>query len=272
MSYLKYFKTLNKDDFSLDRVLRVIAFRIKDIPHKISWSLPLQFSIQNKNKIMAFRDIHKGERCFILANGPSLSNTNFDLLENEITIGMNRGYLLKQRYNFMPTYLVSVDIQNQLKQFRKEFDNVQIIRFYNWNARFLFSKQENIIFLRLNNKYKFEKDILNGIWYGHSVTFACIALAYYMGFQFVYLIGKDHLYKGTGRPKKKMISDGKEMNHFIDGYYKKGMRWDLPNFKAEEYAYKLAKEVFESDGRKIFDATKNGKLQIFEKVEFESLF
>ena len=47
------------------------------------------------NKIFKkYKDLHKGKRVFLVANGPSLLNTNLDLLENEISFAMNRVSLI----------------------------------------------------------------------------------------------------------------------------------------------------------------------------------
>ena len=52
----------------------------------------------------------------------------------------------------------------------------------------------------------------------------------------------------------------------------KGMKWKIPDYKGEELAYEMANDQFIKSGRKILDATKNGKLQIFPKIDFDSLF
>ena len=45
-------------------------------------------------KLQKLKNIHKGERCFIVANGPSLTSGDLNMLYNnkEITFGMNRIY------------------------------------------------------------------------------------------------------------------------------------------------------------------------------------
>ena len=50
------------------------------------------------------------------------------------------------------------------------------------------------------------------------------------------------------------------------------MLWDAPDYETEEFAYKLARKEFEKSGRKIYDATIGGKLNVFEKVNFDELF
>ena len=42
--------------------------------------------------------------------------------------------------------------------------------------------------------------------------------------------------------------------------------------ETEEFVYRLSRMAFERNGRRIFDATANGKLNVFEKVNFDNLF
>ena len=41
-------------------------------------------------KLGALKNSHKGERCFIVGNGPSLKNTDLSLLKNDFTIGFSK--------------------------------------------------------------------------------------------------------------------------------------------------------------------------------------
>ena len=51
------------------------------------------------NKVFEkYKNKHKGERVFLIANGPSLAETDLSLLENENTIAMNRISLLYNHY------------------------------------------------------------------------------------------------------------------------------------------------------------------------------
>jgi hypothetical protein len=47
---------------------------------------------QDYHKIEEFQDIHKGERCFIVAGGPSLAELDLGLLANDVVFSMNRVY------------------------------------------------------------------------------------------------------------------------------------------------------------------------------------
>lgn len=269
---LQQLKNKKLSEITFSRVYKAIVRRIKDVPHKVTWGLPLKATIENKKKLQQYRDIHKGKRCFIIANGPSLKQTDLSLLKDEITIGMNRIYLMKDVNGFVPKYLVVADIDIQLKQFAEEYNKVTVPRFFHWNTRNLFDKSDSLMFFKESFDPSFQPDVTLQIGTGKSVTYTCMQLAYYFGCSEVILIGKDHNYNISGTPHSSINSDGKEDNHFIKGYYKKGMKWDVPDFIGEEFAYSLARKAFEQDGRKILDATIGGKLTVFEKIDYYSLF
>jgi len=273
MGNLKRLLALKSSDITFERVFKAIVRRIEDIPQKVLWALPFPFTKKNREGIKKFKDIHKGKRCFILANGPSLKKIDFSLLKDEYTIGLNRIYLLKDENGFSPTYLSCIDIEAQLLQFLEDYDNQPMPCFYNWALRHKFSKKPNQFFVKDRLVPDFSTDLAKqGYGTGRSVTYLAMQLAYYMGFTEVYLIGKDHSYNTTEKTGTGIASTGKEDNHFIKGYYKPGMTWFAPDLETEEYAYKLARKAFEDDGRIFKDATVGGKLQIFEKVDFYSLF
>ena len=48
-------------------------------------------------------------RCFILGNGPSLNETNLDLLVGEVSFGVNRCDLIYPKTKWRPTYWVCID-------------------------------------------------------------------------------------------------------------------------------------------------------------------
>ena len=271
MSLLRKLLKTNIKEFSAKRIYLAIIRRFVNIPHLIMWYMPTRMNKVNKINLSKFKDIHKGKRCFIVANGPSLKNTDLSLLKDEITIGMNRIYLLD---NFKPTYLAVADIEIQLKQFIQEYNDLQIIKFFPWEVRYIFDQKDNLIFYKTKFSDKFNGQFNKLIGAGKSVTYACLQLAYYMGFSEVILIGKDHSYshEQKGVPGTRIKSTGNESNHFISGYYKEGMKWTIPNFTDEEFTYQLSREAFEADNRIVLDATINGKLNVFKKVDYNSLF
>jgi hypothetical protein len=84
--------------------------------------------------------------------------------------------------------------------------------------------------------------------------------------------GVDHNYVTSGKPNATVVSQGDDPNHFHPGYFGKGFRWQLPDIEAWEMAYAMSRRAYEQDGREVVDATIGGKLQVFKKVDYASLF
>jgi hypothetical protein len=89
-----------------------------------------------------------------------------------------------------------------------------------------------------------------------------------MGFKNVFLVGIDHSFKQEGNPNEKQIMKGEDVNHFDPDYFK-GNQWQLADLEGSELAYRNTKFYYERTNRKIYDATIGGKLQVFDKIQFE---
>lgn len=256
------------------RIYEAIIRRLQEIPHNVSWSYLKGVSTRNRKNIYAFHNRHKGERCFIIANGPSLKNMDLTPLQNETTIGMNRIYLLFDEWGFKTTYLACIN-ELVLDQFYEDIRKLNQPKFLNWNRRRLFLTDSNSVFIKLGLSLKdtFAQDLTNEISSGGTVTFAALQLAYYMGFKEVIMIGLDHNFVEKGRPNKTEIRHSdKDESHCHPNYFPKGIKWQLPDLLRSEQAYALARKAYEEDGRVILDATVGGKCDIFEKVDFNTLF
>ena len=118
----------------------------------------------------------------------------------------------------------------------------------------------------------FTRDARRHLWPGATVTYVAMQLAYHLGFRQVILVGVDHSFTTQGRPHEAVVSHGDDPNHFSPQYFGKGFRWQLPDLETSEIAYRLARRAFEADGREILDATVGGRLTVFPKVEYLSLF
>ena len=93
-----------------------------------------------------------------------------------------------------------------------------------------------------------------------------------MGFSEVYLIGVDHSFISKGTANQTVVSSGDDPNHFSPEYFGKGFRWQLPDLNTSEVSYQMANNSFLAAGRKVFDATIGGKLEVFPKIDYLSLF
>jgi hypothetical protein len=224
-------------------------------------------------QLSKMKDTHRGKRCFIIGNGPSLRQTDMSKLQDEYTFGMNRIYLMFPDLGFHTTYFVSVN-HLVIKQCAQEILHLEIPKFLPWGSRRdMPEATPDTIFLNTSCPGRgFCEDVRRPIWIGATVTFVALQLAYHMGFEQVILIGVDHSFASQGPAGQAVTSQGDDPNHFAPNYFGKGFRWELPDLQTSEFAYRLAREAFEKDSRQVLDATVGGKLTIFPKVDYNALF
>jgi glycosyltransferase involved in cell wall biosynthesis len=247
-------RSVQKTDVSSDKNLRALV---------------LSSSIECMKK---YENIHAGQRCVIIGNGPSLNKMDLSFLEHEICFGMNRIFLMFDQWKFRPTYYVAVN-QLVIEQSADEILALPMPKFLSQRGIPYFDNPpHDLMFIDERKEWVFSKDPYRGMHEGWTVTYVAMQLAYFMGFSEVVLIGVDHNFVASGDPNKEVVSQGDDPNHFHPDYFGKGMRWHLPDLERSEHSYQLAKEAFESSGRRIVDATLGGKLTIFPKVDYKNHF
>jgi hypothetical protein len=227
---------------------------------------------ESVRRLAGFQDQHQGQRCFIIGNGPSLRQTDLSLLKNEFTFGMNRIYLMFAELGFTTSYFLTVN-SLVIEQCAEDIRALTIPKFLSWRSHPLITPTEDMMFLHTTyTGPKFATDVCGRLWEGATVTYVALQLAYYMGFNQVILIGVDHNYTTQGKPNTTIVSQGDDSNHFNGGYFGKGFRWQLPDLDTSERSYLMARQAYTQAGRQVLDATVGGKLTIFPKVAYNTLF
>lgn len=254
--------------------------------------LPLKFLEEpyfysnNSKKMKSFKNKFKGKRCFIIGNGPSLNLIDLEKLNGEYTFGVNSIFYKTESTGFKPTFYVVEDGH-------VVDDNISEINKYSVEYKFFPSvykgklkKSANTTFFNMNRGFyeinspncnlpRFSTDCSQRIYCGQSVTIINLQLAYYMGFEEVYLIGMDfsyHIPDSAEIDGDSITSNEDDCNHFDPRYFGKGKKWHDPKLDNVLASYKMNKLVFEHFGRKIYNATIDGKLEVFERIDFETLF
>lgn len=227
------------------------------------------------NKWEELKDKHKGETCIIIGNGPSLKEIPQEFLKKYPTFGTNRIYAIKHLEGFHPAYYASVN-PLVLDQFGREMIQAykgKVMRFFlresYVNDNPAIGNQPAIVPLISSGAQRFFDDPSTGLYEGHTVTFVCMQLAYYMGFSKVLLVGVDHRYKFEGEPNQELIAQGPDPNHADEDYFSNGAKWHAPDLVKSEEAYQMAREAFEKDGREIINVTPNSALEVFEKGDWK---
>lgn len=224
-------------------------------------------------RLESYRNAHTGERCFIIGNGPSLRKTDLSHLKGEFTFGLNRIYLMFPELGFTTSCLVVIN-DLVLEQSAAEMRELALPRFFTWRARPWFRQDARVMYLDtdFSGPENFSGDATHRLFEGFTVTYAAMQLAFFMGFQEAILVGVDHNYVTQGTPNQAVISPGDDPNHFSPNYFGKGFKWQLPDLEGSERSYRMAKQAYESAGRRLVDATVGGKLTIFPTVDYDSLF
>jgi alcohol dehydrogenase class IV len=293
-------------DFEYAKSSKVIAapkglFRIRGIS-KILRSMPkvVKFAARTKTKIKGFfvsrgifmdensrvlasyKDKYKGQRCFLIGNGPSLKAEELDLLKDEYTFACNLIYHIFEQTTWRPTYYCISDSTipriNSKSILENMDDSTLIIR--EFAHRYMHMKIWDAVLLQSisTEDYKVHGNMLQYHYLSRATVMSLmLELAFYMGFEEIYIIGTD----GT--------SSSKNGSHFIDNYFSNDMKAHADSIKkkvlkdyvpAERAAYLQARslkiysqlrEYAEKNNIKVYNATRGGYIEIFERRDFDSV-
>ncbi len=230
-------------------------------------------------RLGALHNAYAGRRCFVVGNGPSLRGMDLSPLRDEMTFGMNRIFLMFPELGFQTSFLVAVN-NLVIEQSAPELRALQIPKFFSWRSRHLLYPAgepaapdafTHFLFTTYTGP-RFALNAAGRLWESATVTYVCLQLAFHMGFDEVILIGVDHNFVTQGPPNTTITSQGDDPNHFDPRYFGKGFRWQLPDLETSELGYRMARAAFEQAGRRVLDATVGGKLQVFPKVDYTTLF
>lgn len=225
---------------------------------------------RSRSELREIAGKYKGERCFIIGNGPSLANTDLALLRDQHTFALNRGYLLFDRLGGPSTFLVAVN-QHVIRQFSDELLAAGSRTFMSWKSRRHLPKDAAVTFVRRRRRFTFAEDVSDGAWEGATVTYLAMQLAFHLGFTEVVLVGVDHSFASKGKPNQLVTATEADRNHFDPNYFGPGVQWQLPDLDISERAYVLARDRYATAGRTILDATVGGKLTVFPKTDLAAI-
>jgi len=206
--------------------------------------------------IRDLKDIHKGERCFVMGTGPSLKPYQLERLKKEITVSTNGIVFAQDEFDFHPTYFSTSEyyvfkdqeIWSRLKKTKStrvisKFILIKAPQFgYNYTG-------EQRAFLRnsylVDNKstrrelatspehitLDLEKDLR---MMGTGIMDVAIPLAFYLGCDPIYMVGCDcqdtgHFYKHKTDSEKELKHSGMPDTRVRDQYPLFKQRMDMEN-------------------------------------------
>src|SRR4030042_5506293 len=230
-----------------------------------------------------FKNMYSGRRCFVIGNGPSLNKQDLSPLANEITIVMNlfnRNPIIDK---WKPTFFCMEEPAENIKrvglsQFLEKIEAQAY--FFQIGVKEILDEHklldvEKVYYFKLAgsiNDYLAGHRSLDltkpvpGAW---TTAQTAIMLAIYIGCSSIYLIGVDH--DGLAHPSmtwRHFYQDPQDEVEEIKYSYKFRMEQWLSIWKGYENLQAIANKK----GIRIYNATAGGFLDVFPRVEFESLF
>jgi len=225
-----------------------------------------------------FKNKHIGQRCFIVATGPSLTIEDVSKLKNEICWSMNSGFKLINSADFHPAYYAIADgtVYQRVKEELVGHKMPPI--FYNekdikWDidgyvtfplpvsVSLLLTEWQRNHLPKCLLKKRISNDVEKCIYMGDTVVNVIIQLCFYMGFKEIYLIGTDCNYFGNNKHSAVASYKNDDKLHDSPDAIYNGMISD----------YQCAKIEADRLGVKIYNATRGGMLEVFERVDLDEI-
>jgi hypothetical protein len=206
---------------------------------------------------------HKGETGLVIGNGPSLNEIPLEFLGKYPSFGTNKIFLME---GFSPTYYVAFNplVIEQSANYVLHIDYEAMFVTAAYTRHLL----TDALPLFSSVMPSFSREPEKWIYEGYTVTYVCLQLAFWMGFTTVLLVGCDHRYEFEGEPNQMKLAFGEDVNHFSPDYFSNGNKWHNPDLAQSERAYRMAKTVFDADGRSIVNLTPGSDLHVFEKGDW----
>lgn len=233
-------------------------------------------------RIRNYKGVYTGKRCFFIGNGPSLKEEDLSLLakSGEITFAFNRIYNIFEKTSWRPTFYISQD-EKMLKGCMNEVNQlnlpVKLVPIQlNWYHDIVIPDAVyfNMIWQQMDNplEYCFSDNAAQQIFCANTGMYTAAQLAAYMGFTEIYLVGVDHHFQISQNNKGEIVIDNTVKDYFSDKYNIDKENLYIPNTEKSTLTYVAMKRHCDQRSIKVFNATRGGKLEVFPRVDFDSLF
>lgn len=230
-----------------------------------------------------FKDIHRGETCFIIGNGPSLKIEDLTkIYELGIpSFAFNRIFCIFDETPWRPTYYVSQDI-NVTYGIEEQFKNIDL-KYKFLPVRWKWYENLDIpsayYFKTINSGeevFGFSKDFAKEVVDAPTVAYTAFQLAYYMGFRRFYLIGFDQSYKIAKDKDGNIVVNDKLEKDYVSEKYRNEETDDLliPNLYEMNKAFISLDYHIKNNGLdlEVYNATRGGMLEVFERKNLDDVF
>jgi glycosyltransferase involved in cell wall biosynthesis len=232
---------------------------------------------KNNERLYELRDIHKGRRAFIIGDDPGVPIEDLEKLRDEITLASNRIFLLFSRTGWRPTYYTLTD-HRVASNNKDNINSLRLKKIFSGKIGGQFKGRKDVIFVNSPPDQGEENyHLVKGVRAGYSIINFNLKVAYWLGIREVYMIGVDFFHHEqsllTGKIGKDIevdISTGEE-NHFRPDWQKNGGSKTINRFDRQVDESLAIKKRYEAAGGKIYNASRQTKLDIWERIEFDQV-
>ena len=217
-------------------------------------------------KMEKLKDIHKNERCFIIGNAPNLTPEDLNKIKGEYTFSCNKIYKILEKTYWRPCYYVVDDfgyVKTDYENIRKLGTKQTFIGLETSPKYAKRYKDSDVIIFRkktcIKNSLPQLSDLIHDyIGAGHTVLLPAFQIACYMGFTEIYFIGVSGNYSLIGQ------------NHFYDSK-------DIASQQAVDsanlmkYAFEAIRVYSEQHDIKVYNASRDSKLQCFKRKNLDDV-
>ena len=275
---------------SIKNILRRSGILRNGIRFLRSYNAPVDTIIKSHRSMLALKNKYAGERCFVIGNGPSLCPEDLEKLKNEYCFAANRISRIFDKTSWRPSFYCVQD-ENMMAEMEEDFLQGSNVAQYSFirlcsekKVNDKITRNRNVIFVPIyepvleNQGVRFTKKADRFVYDGWTVTYFSLQLAAYMGFKNIYLVGVDHNFpfvmdSGGGIH----VNDKSLPAHFYesaaDNEGNDAHKRRTSFYERTTNAYYAAEAFSRRDGSfRIYNATRGGKLEAFERVNFDDLF
>ena len=219
---------------------------------------------------------YQGKRCFIIGTGPSLTISDLEMLSNEVTFGTNRIYELFDKTTWRPTFYINHDY-DLIRSYPEKIKAVQSkISFIPIEFVEVFPGEKYRFFVLKHKVFyphpaPFSFDISKCVNQGFSVVYGAIQIAVYMGFSEIYLLGVDHNYALSQDAKGQQVRTSNSKQNYSQGMKEYSNLKNLPRVQESTLAFETAEKISRRKNFRIFNATRGGKLECFERCVLDEV-
>ena len=229
--------------------------------------------------LQQLKDMHAGKRCFIIGNGPSLTAEDLTRIhENgDISFAFNRIFNIFPQTAWRPTYYISQDEKmlpgciNEVNAIEalKKFVPIELDWYYDIHLDGITPFH---IVTEETDDIDFSEDISKYLANSKTVVYTAMQFAVYMGIKEIYLIGVDHHFHISQNDKGEIIVDPNAKDYFSDAYNQDKANLYIPNTDKSTLTFMAARRFADAHNIHIYNATRGGKLEVFERRDFDTLF